>query len=243
MSSINRVIIQDDCLQVDFSKYKVECIITDPPYYVLPKGKQLRNGGKDSFTWDSFSSKDSFLQWTSDWFEKYYNILENDSFMFVFWSQKYFTEGVNLFKPQRILLWNYRNLVLGGNGDFAYDYEPIFVIKKGNPKLISGKHSSILSYTKPQSNFNVDKLIHPTQKPLELYKHLIKITNKDSYLDMFAGSGTLGAACESLNKDYILIEKDSKNFKLINDRLSTVLGSRNIPNNIIQEERTDVRTE
>lgn len=213
------MIFQKDCLDTDLTGESVDCIITDPPYYVLPKGKSLANGTKDSFSWDFFDSKESFLRWTKEWFDRYYSLLNDDSFMFIFWSQKYFNDGLELFKPQRVLLWHYRNLVLGGNGDFAYDYEPIFVVKKGNPKLVPGKHSSILQFTKPQSNFKTDKLIHPTQKPLELYKHLIQITNRNTYLDMFAGSGTLGVACKQLNKDYILVEKDLKNFQMMQSRL------------------------
>ena len=135
--------------------------------------------------------------------------INDDSFMYIFWSQKYLLEGLNIFKPSRTILWHYKNLVLGGNGDFAYDYEPIFVIKKGNPKLKPGKHSSILEFTKPQSNFKKDKLIHPTQKPLELIKHLISISDfKGKVLDPFGGSGTTSLASTILGYESVYIEKE-----------------------------------
>ena len=129
--------------------------------------------------------------------------------MYIVWGQKYLVECLNIFKPGRTFLWHYKNLVLGGNGDFAYDYEPIFVVKKGNPKLKAGKHSSILEFTKPQSNFKKDKLIHPTQKPLELIKHLISISDfKGKVLDPFGGSGTTSLASTILGYESVYIEKE-----------------------------------
>ena len=65
--------------------------------------------------------------------------------------------------------------------------------------------------------------IHPTQKPVALFEYLIKTyTNEgDLVLDNCAGSGTTGVACQNLNRDYILIEKDPKYYEIILQRLQT----------------------
>lgn len=57
-------------------------------------------------------------------------------------------------------------------------------------------------------------LKHPTKKPLGLFKYLIKTyTNAGALvLDNCAGSGTTGAGCIELGRDYILIEKDKTYF-------------------------------
>ena len=217
-------LINQDCLEAPYKNLElfkdIDLIITDPPYYVIPKGKTTSKG-KDEFTWDDFKDIDTFLKFTESWFNLYYNILNDDSFMFIFWSQKYLKEGLNLFNPSRTILWHYKNLVLGGNGDFCYDYEPIFVIKKGNPKLKPGKYSSILEFTKPQSNFKKDRLQHPTQKPLELIKYLIEISSpKGTILDMFGGSGTTALASKMLGYNSIYIEKNSKYYQIAQERLS-----------------------
>ena len=49
---------------------------------------------------------------------------------------------------------------------------------------------------------------HPTQKPVELMKRLIKIHSKenDLILDPFCGGGTTAVACKELNRRYIGIE-------------------------------------
>lgn len=57
------------------------------------------------------------------------------------------------------------------------------------------------------------KIKHPTKKPLELMKYLIKTySNEDDVvMDNCMGSNTTGLACKELNRQYIGIEKD-KNY-------------------------------
>lgn len=63
--------------------------------------------------------------------------------------------------------------------------------------------------------------IHPTQKPVKLFEWLIKSYSDegDTILDCCAGSGTTGVACKTLNRDYILIEKEQKYYDVIMERL------------------------
>ena len=62
---------------------------------------------------------------------------------------------------------------------------------------------------------------HPTQKPVALFEYLIKTyTNEgDLVLDNCAGSGTTGVACQNLNRQFILIEKEQEYIDIINKRL------------------------
>jgi len=63
--------------------------------------------------------------------------------------------------------------------------------------------------------------LHPTQKPVALSEWLIKTyTNEDDLvLDNCAGSGTSGVACQNLNRNCILIEKDELYCEIIRKRL------------------------
>lgn len=65
------------------------------------------------------------------------------------------------------------------------------------------------------------KRYHPTQKPVVLFEYLIKTyTDKgDLVLDNCAGAGTTGIACINLERNYILIEKESKYITIIKKRL------------------------
>lgn len=56
--------------------------------------------------------------------------------------------------------------------------------------------------------------LHPTEKPIDLYKFLIlRYSNEgDTVLDPTFGSGNSGIACKELKRKYIGIEKDEKFF-------------------------------
>lgn len=64
--------------------------------------------------------------------------------------------------------------------------------------------------------------LHPTQKPVECAEYFIKTyTNEgDVVLDSCAGSGSILLAAKNLNRHYIGIEKESKYFNIIKERLN-----------------------
>ena len=73
-------------------------------------------------------------------------------------------------------------------------------------------------------NINREKLgstIHPTQKPVELLKWLIKTyTNENEIvLDNCMGSGSTGVACINTNRKFIGIEKDENYFNIAKERI------------------------
>jgi len=62
---------------------------------------------------------------------------------------------------------------------------------------------------------------HPTQKPLYLIQNLLRIHSNEGnlVLDPFAGTGTLGLACEKMNRKWICIEKERKYFNIAKRRI------------------------
>jgi len=81
---------------------------------------------------------------------------------------------------------------------------------------------TIIKESSRANECNPVKRLHPTQKPVALFEYLIKTyTNEgDLVLDNCAGSGTTGVACKNLNRNFILIEKESEYIDIINKRLS-----------------------
>lgn len=65
------------------------------------------------------------------------------------------------------------------------------------------------------------KRLHSTQKPIELLEYLLKTYTKegDVVLDNTMGSGSTGAACKNLNREFIGIEIDKKVFEVAKNRL------------------------
>ena len=68
----------------------------------------------------------------------------------------------------------------------------------------------------------VERTIHPTQKPVELFEYLIKTyTNEgDTVLDNVMGSGTTGVACKNLSRNFIGMELDEEYFKIATERIN-----------------------
>ena len=75
-------------------------------------------------------------------------------------------------------------------------------------------------------DFNPNKGLHPTQKPVALMEYLIKTyTNEgDLVLDNVMGSGTTGVACKNLNRHFIGMELDEGYFNIANDRIESHEG-------------------
>lgn len=192
----------------------IDLCITDPPYNVLAGGKVGREeaANYEVNQWDVFETLEKFEKFTRDWFEKLKTKMKPNSFIFIFWSQKYLSLGCNIFDPSRVLTWRYKNLVNSPKGDFAYDYEPIYVVRIGNPRLT--KHCySVLEFTKPQKTFKNDQAVYPTQKPRALVAHLLDKIGlpKDSVvLDCFQGSGIVGEQAVLQGCKYIGIDGSEK---------------------------------
>ncbi len=78
------------------------------------------------------------------------------------------------------------------------------------------------NYPKSILEFAPETGLHPTQKPLELMKYLIKTySNEDDVvMDNCMGSNTTGLACKELNRQYIGIEKDKSYYDVSVSRVS-----------------------
>lgn len=101
-------------------------------------------------------------------------------------------------KPNPIPLANLKHI---SNIEFI-----IFVREKGVTfnKLETNLMLKTFKYNTPTNR------IHPTEKPIELLSHLLKIhSNKnDVVLDCFSGSGSLANACYKENRNFICCEID-----------------------------------
>ena len=97
---------------------------------------------------------------------------------------------------------------------------------KKQPKTYTHKTpTSLLSY-KPVSN---TKIVHPTQKPVDLLEYLIKTYTKEGeiVLDFTMGSGSTGVACVNTNRKFIGIELDNKYFEIAKERIKEAQDNKN----------------
>ena len=93
-------------------------------------------------------------------------------------------------------------------------------------KIYTDRYPTTIIYF---DNSNQAKKLHPTQKPLELYRYLIRTyTNEgETVLDICMGSGTTIEAAEMEGRNSIGIEKDAGYFQIAEKRAkSAVLQQR-----------------
>ena len=82
----------------------------------------------------------------------------------------------------------------------------------------------------PKSIINIDrdydKILHPTQKPVELIRYLIRTyTNEgDTVLDSCCGSGTTAIAAIREKRNWICIEKSEEYFNIAKKRIENELN-------------------
>ena len=77
---------------------------------------------------------------------------------------------------------------------------------------------------------NKEVRIHPTQKPVALYKWILNNYAKkgDKILDTHVGSASSLVACRELGFDYIGFELDPDYYKAASERLSVAKDQMNI---------------
>lgn len=76
----------------------------------------------------------------------------------------------------------------------------------------------------------VTKKLHPTQKPLDIFENIIRLTTYegDAVLDPFLGSGTTAVAAKRLGRLCVGIERDDDFFARAEERVSKVELEQNL---------------
>jgi len=205
-------IICGDCLEVmsDFPDNSMDLIVTDPPYNIGKKYSKHKDNMPDELYW----------KWIKEIMSQCYRIM-NDGYLYISHSDK----GIYILKPIletmgfeyiQTLIWYGRNGYSNkwNRKSWSYRHEPILFMSKGEPEPLlldepNAWYTSIIEAPRPQSNFSEGR-VHPTQKPILLYKKLIQITPGNIILDPFSGSGASCLAAKQLNRTYIGIEIDPK---------------------------------
>lgn len=83
-------------------------------------------------------------------------------------------------------------------------------------------------YPRSVQKFNLERGLHPTQKPVSLLEYLIKTyTNEnDLVLDNCMGSGSTGVACVNTNRNFIGIELDENYFNIAQKRINQAIADK-----------------
>ena len=248
---MNYKIYQGDCLELmkNIKDKSIDCIICDLPYGVTSKNKWdtiipyeplwkeykriiKDNGpiilfGQDKFTAKTMLSNEKMhrynLIWNKVLTSGFLNagrmpLREHEDIM-IFYKKlptynPQFTEG----KPLHGMGEKFKKVKNNNNNynDFNSCNNPS-ANREGDTKKYP---KSILTFPRPASS----KMLHPTEKPVELLEYLIKTysNENDVILDNCMGSGSTGVAALNTNRRFIGIELDEKYFNIAKDRLENI---------------------
>lgn len=121
-------------------------------------------------------------------------------------------------KVKSVIAWVKDNWSAGDlPGCFGNQYEQILFVVKGRHLLRGRRWSNVWNFPRIPHN----KLLHPTQKPVELIERAILSSSDEGMivLDPFAGSGSTAVACVNTSRHYLLSDIDKKMVDLSRKRL------------------------
>jgi len=156
--------------------------IVDPPYGIGISSNPVRQQ-YDKKSWDNATPN-----------EKYFNEIKRVSKNQIIWGGNYFLKYLD--STQCFLIWDKKQ---------PFDFS------------LAMCEMAWTSYSKPAKIFTQSVLkernkIHPTQKPVQLYKWLLTnyANEGDRILDTHLGSGSIAIACHDLKFDLVGCEIDKE---------------------------------
>ena len=171
--------------------------IVDPPYGIGESKKDNKGRSKIAKSKD-YTKKDWDLSVPNI---EYFNELKRVSKNQIIWGANHFIENIPNANSSCWIVWDKVN----GENDFA-DCELAYCSKKTAVRKLEFKWHGMLQ----QDMKNKEERIHPTQKPVALYKWLLDKYAKqgDKILDTHLGSGSIAIACHDYGYELTCCELD-----------------------------------
>jgi site-specific DNA-methyltransferase (adenine-specific) len=184
-----------DCIEA-MAKMKdkqFDLAIVDPPYGIGVDGQKKttsKHGGRRAKAFKGWGSKPP----PKKYFEELFRVSKNQ----IIWGANYFTKHI----PSSMgwVFWDKGQRINNSDGELAftsfnralrvYELNRVYITQHGDTK-------------------------HPTQKPVALYKWLLKNYAKegDTILDTHLGSGSIAIACHDMGFDLEAYELDSDYYR------------------------------
>lgn len=229
-----------DCLKLlkDIPDNSIQLILIDPPYnlelevwdnfedYISWADRWLKesyrvlspNGNLVIFGGTQFQNKKS-----GDIVELLYHCRHNTKFNLVNTIIWYYKNGMS---AHRYFANRHEEIIwLSKTKDYYFDLDSVRVKynekdlksalrdKRLNPENVKkGKNPTNVWEIGRLNGNSLERVGHPTQKPLDLFRRLVKSLSYpgSTVLDFFAGSGTTGRVCIEENRNCILCDSDEK---------------------------------
>ena len=187
----------EDCIEL-MKRYPdnyFELAIVDPPYGIGMDGQKLNNTSKNP---KHHRKAHDFKGWDNaipneEYFQELFRVSKNQ----IIWGGNYFTEYL---KPTKAWIFWYK----GQNDLTMSDGEMAWTSFGTVTRQVTINRAELIK----QNTF------HPTEKPVTLYKWLLKNYTKqgDKILDTHGGSMSSAIACYDMGFDLVITELDKEYF-------------------------------
>ena len=214
----------------------VDFIITDPPYnlglFMKNRGtnmNKLRDGHFAASGWDDLNFNDWVLE-MDKLFSECHRVLKKRGNLIMFMSIIKVETLIALaekhkFYYKTVGVWHKTNPIPRNmNLHFINSTETwIYLVNNGTTGTFNNDGKAIHDFIETSIISTKERKFgkHPTQKPIALLNHFIKILSNenDVVLDPFMGSGSTGVSCKKLNRKFIGIELNSDYFEIAKNRI------------------------
>lgn len=241
-------------VQLLMAGQRAALVVTDPPYNVDVESdsERLAADGRGSILNDNMPAEE-FQGFLNKVFTNYAAIMYPKAAIYIFHPSSYQRDFENAMNTAGIVvrsqcIW-VKNATSFGFAQYKYKHEPVFYAhQKGKAPAWYGdrKQTTVwragLPVEDPEpvtvwevSRGDVNKYVHPTQKPLDLLAIPIGNSSKrgDIVVDLFGGSGSTLMTCEQMGRECRTMELDPVFCDVIKKRffegtgIEPVLVSRN----------------
>ena len=228
------LLIQGDCLEAYAKLPAVDLIFVDPPYghdnnskgdlvqrreHAL-KGQAVNRDEARPIQNDDFDTANRLFTESLPQWER---LLKPGGYVccccggggghkgnqFVRWTQQL----SEVFQFEQAVVWDKGPIGMGWHYRRSYEFVLVAMKKGGRAKWYDETHA-VENIIRP-GDYGIKKIIpgarqHPTEKPVELAAHFIRLHTEpsDTVLDPFMGSGSTGVAALSLGRKFIGVELD-----------------------------------
>lgn len=231
-------LIKGDCLKSmqAMSDNSVDFILTDPPYnigqFMQNRQANLNRMRSNFFVGAGWDNGDytNWIKHMTMFFKEAHRILKKKGTLLTFMSALKVESIVDVasvagFYYKTTGIWHKTNpMPRNMNLHFVNSNESwIYFINDGKTGTFNNDGKLELDFIQTSVTPKNEKRFgkHPTQKPIVLMKHFVKLLSNenDVILDPFMGSGSTGVAAIELNRKFIGIELSSEYFNLAKTRL------------------------
>jgi site-specific DNA-methyltransferase (adenine-specific) len=223
-----------DCLEglAEIPDKSVDCIITDPPYFLSmghAGSKTNAKAGEMLTSNRTFNDLAICTPFYKALFSEYARVLKEDGSFYFFTDWRgyaYYFPLINAALPVRnMIAWDKKS----GPGSFYSFAHELIIFGTYKPKTKTGVGTNVWrlpAFNSGAKSTNGEK-VHPTQKPVEIIQKMIEDSTEPGavILDTFMGSGTTAVACIQTGRQYIGFELDEKYHAIAQQRIAEAVDS------------------